>query len=169
MEDLEFQQLMWARSNIQHRLLSMPAWKDLENTEQQLSSALVYDGCRSAALLYSNTVLRPAPLTSRGITEPLKELRRLSQSLGSIPRKGEVAEVHIWFLYIGGMIAYRTEYRDFFVSIMSSIVEYYQITTFDDIKALLSRFIWSDCACEKGGILLWESVTEMSPTGKVSG
>ncbi|KAI6915076.1 hypothetical protein KC318_g382 [Hortaea werneckii] len=59
--DAEYDVLLMARSGFYHRLLSLPPWDELLESEKCVSSRVTYELCRVTVLLYSSAVIYPMP------------------------------------------------------------------------------------------------------------
>ncbi len=156
MEDADFQLLMSARNNVQHRLLSLPRWIHLEPPDQSSSHQYMHDSCRCAALIYSNTVLRPS--SDPGVLKPLEELASFLDEVESTDWPSSSATLKIWVAFIAGMAAYGTQYRQTFAKALGRLLERQRLTSLQNAKSAVRPFVWSDHACEQGALVLWQFI-----------
>lgn len=95
---------------VQHQLLSVPQWDDLTEYYKARCSRVVYESCRIACILYSNSVMCPIP-TAVGSwwSDLLRDLKHLLASSG-VPKKEHVAvPMAVCVSFVGSMCAYGHE------------------------------------------------------------
>ena len=150
--------LINARDAIQHRLLSIPSWYELEQTEKDGRYSAVYECCRITAVLYSHCVMFPLPAQSDGIQKPLKELRRILEITKLNNWTEEVFPMLTWCLLVCGIAAYRTHHKQFFVRSLSAVLTRSRVLSLHVAQRIAQQFIWSHCACERGAVVLWDEL-----------
>jgi hypothetical protein len=146
------------RNFVQHRLLSLLPVRNLDQGFR--ISHPVYEICRLTGLIFGVGVIFPLPAQ----TAPLPTLVRLLQAeLQESSFESDwwflnAVEVLIWVLTLGGIAATGLPNRIWFVAALSRVSASSSLSRWQDIKPVLDRILWLDCACESGGQQLWEEV-----------
>ncbi|KAI7211998.1 hypothetical protein KC333_g7372 [Hortaea werneckii] len=78
--DAAYDVLLMARSGFYHRLLSLPPWDELPESEKCVSFRTTYELCRVTVLLYSSAVIYPMPPQSGWHLKRLANMRAVLAS-----------------------------------------------------------------------------------------
>jgi hypothetical protein len=153
----EFHQLINTRDAVQHRLLSLPAWEDLELVERVNITAGVYNATRIAALIYSNSVIYPQAAASEwhiGLLERIKSLLTRSQ-INNWPE--EMQDLLTWILVVCRLVAYKTKYEAFFEAAWERhVIRNPDLCSVQCVRRVVEGFLWSESACGRGfAIVRW--------------
>jgi hypothetical protein len=150
------------RNLLQYNLLSLPStdttrdihWKDA-----------IYESCRLALIIYSMGVTFPMTLTAgpwrRFITELYTVLRANHSKLLVEESYHPIAfRLLRWIVTVGGIAAYGTSYRTYFVLLLSSLSPDTTLSdSFEDFKTRdLKKILWLESACDAAGERMWEEM-----------
>lgn len=150
-------------SAAQHELLSIPPWDKLTHIEREGSFRASYEACRIVSLIYSISIILPMKASDPWLGKLLKQLRKLLEtSLMDMRFQGSLALL-IWTVYIGGMAAFWTSHRSFFVNSLRTALHTTSRTSWCNVKPLLEGFLWRDNACSDGAAVLWEALQFNDP------
>ncbi|KAH8805386.1 hypothetical protein F5884DRAFT_445870 [Xylogone sp. PMI_703] len=151
------------RNITQYYILSLP---QVDTTRNIHWKDAVYEACRLALILYSMGVTFPMTLTagpwSRLATE-LHTLLKDNYSTLAVEESYHSAEFTLirWAVTIGGIAAYETSYRPYFVLLLSKLLPASLILSgsFEDFKSnTLKKILWLDSACDVAGQRIWEEI-----------
>jgi Fungal specific transcription factor domain len=132
------------RNLIQYRLLSLK-W-NTKNTRLSI--------CRLAALIFSFGVIYPL-----ADPDPLQQLCDDLQKL--LERTPEIADDFIiWATMLGGIAALGTDRQDWFVQRLVAACRKRELRTWKSVKSGMRTFLWSERACDPGGLELWLQIVE---------
>ena len=153
----EFHLLTSARASVQHQLLALPAWSDIDLVDRGLSSPFLYECVRNAALLYCNAVIRPVLPGSKGIQEPL---RRLRQQLECVDVSGsawgaECSTVMLWCFVMGSLGSFSTPHWWYFLALLEEYLDRFGIGGRGKLVEIVRPFVWSESACGQGLEIVW--------------
>ena len=150
--------LIAARDACHHRILSLPCFDDLPETEQYRSYRTLYEVYRITAILYSNAVIFPISARYEWHENLLLQLREVLESPGFSHWLYDPSGIGVWALFVGGIAAYRTQHFEFFKGLLRTVLLAIGLRSYDDTLKILMRFVWSDSACELGAAMVWESL-----------
>jgi nuclear transport factor 2 (NTF2) superfamily protein len=160
----DMQSITGLRNAVQHRLLSLPFWVDLQQSERVLCSESSYDCCRITARVYASAVTFPLPTNTGWQKTAIVALQRAVQIWIATQWENDVDYLLIWMLFVGGMVAVSSRYSLDFRILLAQALRKANIKTWDAAEAVLRRFLWTDAACETGGLEVWESVQLLCET-----
>ena len=150
--------LVMSRNTIQHRLLSLPSFEDLSESETEGTDPVGYEICRLTAVIYSNAVILGLPPHTRWHEVLAKRLRALLESNQSSSVVVEVSDLLIWALCVGGLAAWRTPEREFFESALRNATRKRKLLTWVKVERVVEDFLWSQSACKHGAAMIWLSL-----------
>ena len=156
LSDQDYVLLVTARDECHHNLLSLPTWENFDSstTPMRQSSWLLYEICRTAAVIYSNSVIFPISPRFPWHVTLITRLRYLFGFLGDDQWLSGAA---VWAMFVGSIAAYRTPCFAFFGDLLRSVIVRRGLS-YDDVRQVLKKFVWSDSACELGTAMVWDSV-----------
>ncbi|KAK4955112.1 hypothetical protein LTR10_007306 [Elasticomyces elasticus] len=160
LDDTYFGTLIAARNGVQHKVLAMPRWQELSESEREGSFFATYETCRITALIYSNAVLFPMPPSTGWLNKLLDELRQLIEVSNLSSWRDDTSALLIWSFYIGAIAAFSTVHRKFFRDALSHTLTARGIKTWPATEAILQQFLWTDSACGQGAAVLWETMQQ---------
>nr|OQO19917.1 hypothetical protein B0A51_10532 [Rachicladosporium sp. CCFEE 5018] len=142
---------------LQHQLLSLPNWDDLDSREQKASVRHVYDCVRLAAVIYSNAVLLALPHHTGWHTALSHRLRDLID-LNDWRDDMTMYPVLPWVLTVGGIAAYRSQDRVFYEETLTELLQIMDSPSWKAVERTLGGFLWSRQACKHGAAMLWQGL-----------
>ncbi|KAF2164967.1 hypothetical protein M409DRAFT_24868 [Zasmidium cellare ATCC 36951] len=146
---------------VQHQLLSMPHWDVLSADDQEDSSRVIYESCRIACILYSNSVIHPVP-TTVGSWLPclLGDLKYLLLRSGVPKKDHDAVPLAIWVSFVGCMCSYGMKNEwGFFLRCLREIVRVAGLVgDWEGVRRVLERFLWSESACARGARVVWREI-----------
>jgi hypothetical protein len=158
LEDAELRMLLSGRNAFQHRLLSLPAWNELNQAERGNSYLATYECCRLASILYSNAVLLGLPPHTgwhMRLVSKLKTLLEISNLQGWAE---DTAPLLIWTLTIVGIASHWTGDQKFFEDLLRDTLAKNNVSTKSGVRAILGDFLWTENACGQGAMVLWDAI-----------
>ena len=156
--DAAYDVLLMARSGFYHRLLSLPPWDELPESEKCVSFRTTYELCRVTVLLYSSAVIYPMAPQSGWHLKRLANMRAVLASCTVRETQALDDSLLVWCLCVGGVAAFRTSQRCFFQSFLEETLHRLRMTSRSAVRKINGRFLWSDDACERGAAVLWDAV-----------
>ena len=154
----DMQSITDLRNAVQHRLLSLPSWVDLQQSERILCSEPSYECCRVTARVYASAVTFPLPTNTGWQKTALAALQRVVKIWLATQWENTVDCLLIWMLFVGAMVAVSSRYSLDIGILLAQALRKAKIKTWDAAEVVLKRFLWTDTACRKGGLELWEAV-----------
>ena len=156
LQGVDLDLLITARDTAHHCLLTLPRWNELSELERQEINYFVYECCRLTCILYAHCVISPLLPGCPGIFQPLAELRALLELNQTRFNEKNISAMILWSLFIGGLAAFRTQHREFFIQRIRGLVFSQCIASLQHALNLSRAFIWADCACLQGVLVLWD-------------
>ena len=157
--DEEQRHLGKARNAVQHDLLCLRPWEELQDSERLDHTMAMYECCRLTSLIYSNAIVFPLPLNSGWHRILLKRLRSLFElsRVDTWTESEDASAVALWSLYIGAMGAYDTRCKQWFQDSVRQLVkqDHAKYQSYTDLEAVFRDFLWTDAACGLGGRVVW--------------
>jgi hypothetical protein len=160
----DVQSITGLRNAVQHRLLSLPSWVNLQQSERVLCSEPSYECCRVTARVYASAVTFPLPTNTGWQKTALAALMRVVKIWLATQWENDVDCLLIWMLFVGAMVAVSSRYSLDFRILLAQALRKAKIKTWDATEAVLKRFLWTGTACRKGSLELWESVQYLCET-----
>lgn len=147
------------RNYIQFTLISLPSIREIHG--QFIKTHRTYEPTRLAAMVYSLLIIFPLPAANRpfprlammmanALSEP--DVNPLTSSLWQGSR-----ELLLWVLVVGGMAAKHTPHREWFANTLGEAIRNPDgsVSTWEDVKAVLTGIMWMDSVCDMGGQAVW--------------
>ncbi|EME45112.1 hypothetical protein DOTSEDRAFT_79220 [Dothistroma septosporum NZE10] len=142
-------------SNVaQHELLSLPPWEKLADRGTYVRSS--YELCRVASMIYSNSVIFPMSPGSGWLDKLLRQLRDLVEISTEATWDTDELPLLIWALVIGGVAAFWTGHRTFFLDTIRQALKQRGTFSLHDLLPGLRAFLWRDSTSMKGTLTVWE-------------
>jgi hypothetical protein len=156
---------------LRYRLLDM---KNARKTGTQ--KELIQEACRIGTLVFLKTVYDQfgcwGPSSKvwgrpyRFIVEKLKVfLTRLDHSIPTA--RTEYLELLLWLSFMGGVLQLEYVNRQWYNAHIATILARLGLNTFNEVKEVLSRFLWVDWVHEKHCAELWEDIQDDSQVQKL--
>lgn len=143
-------------SAVQHELLSIQPWSQLEPTERAGSSEAMYELCRLASIIYATAVIFPVSASDPWLEKLLRQLRHLLETINVFEQGPERAPLLVWAIFVASMAAFWTKHRIFFTNLLRKTLHEFGLTSWDQVNMLLNDFLWRDSACQHGSTTLWK-------------
>ncbi|GAB1739656.1 hypothetical protein NU219Hw_g4602t1 [Hortaea werneckii] len=156
--DAEYDILLMARSGFYHRLLSLPSWDELPESEKCVKSRTIYELCRVTVLLYSSAVIYPMPPQSGWHLKRLECMRAVMTNYTERETPLSDDSLLVWCLCVGGVAAFRTSQRYFLQTFLKGTLQRLSLTGWSAVRKINRRFLWSDDACARGAAVLWDAI-----------
>ena len=156
LQDVDLDILITARDTAHHRLLNLPPWSEIGEPERQKIDDFVYECCRLTCILYVHTVISPLLPGCPGILQPLAELNALLELNQSRFDEVSISGMILWSLFIGGLAAFRTRHRKFFIYTLREYVSTHHIASSQHARKISRAFLWADCALLQGTSVIWD-------------
>lgn len=154
--DRDMRQVVDVRNRGHHRILSLPAWEELDTFDQRIHDRTAYEGCRLTVLLYSNAVVFPIPPHSGYPGSLLEQIVALLTAEVVERWRIEAWSLLVWMLVVAGIAALETEHRGFFERTLVSVIEGQPqralrgTTPSEALRSAVCKFLWTESACGKG-------------------
>lgn len=156
--DAEYDVLLMARSGFYHRLLSLPSWHELPEFEKRTISWKTYELCRLTVLLYSSAVIYPVPAQCEWHLKRLGSMRAVLATYTAQKVQTLDDSLLTWCLCVGGIAAFGTNQRSFFLSSLEETLRRLSLTSCSAVRKINRRSLWSDDACARGAAVLWDAM-----------
>ena len=169
LDDGNFSKLMNARDAVQHHMLSLPSWEDLDEKARSNICRPVYEGTRLTALLYSNAVVYPEPPHNGWhikLVERLEVLlcHRIDEDWSAGP-----STLLTWILVICSIAAYRTSREEGLErALRRHIAQRSGPRSKAAVREVVKEYLWSDNACGQGLSIVWEALRKLDMTDRSS-
>jgi hypothetical protein len=151
------------RSALQHKLTSLqPIDMALAVFDEQ-----VREICRITLLIFSNMVFFPLPQVS-GVNDRLVASLRYSIAITGVEFLVQHLGLLTWSLIIGGIAAFPTEHRSWFVSIFRDKLLWHG-DDWEDVEGVVEAHLWWDYVCEDPGKMFWKEVHSVHRSSSFSG
>ncbi|KAL4862824.1 hypothetical protein BDV12DRAFT_202685 [Aspergillus spectabilis] len=153
--DLEY--VLEFRNMIQHRVMSLPTTEEMRHNLQSVPPT--YEALRLGLIAYSLLVLFPIS----PVTEPhlrLAHLLRYELKLTEVNLEiwMPMVELLIWVLMIGGISAFGTIHRPWYVEQIQWLTGVIGVESWEQLKEIMSSILWLDSLCNAEGLKLWGEV-----------
>ena len=168
-DDGDYCKLMEARDAVQHRLLSLPSWTDLDEEARSGTSCPVYEGTRLTGLLYSNAIIYPHPPHNEWHIRLVDRLKMSLEKSLDEDWSTSPSTLLTWILVIINIAAFRTRDEEFFQpTLKHHIAHRTELRSKAAVREAVTGYLWSDIACGKGFSVVWESLQELDRTKRCS-
>lgn len=147
------------RNSVQHALTSLPAANGLRETQSGFIA--LYEPIRLTMLIYSLGVIFPLP-PMKGTHRKLVLLLKIAFEAMDSYEQAQTPVI-LWVLTLGGIAALGMLERRWFVKELSRLLAtspVYRVWQYAVEE--FHSYLWLDSACEPGGRLLWDEVTQES-------
>ncbi|KAL1961886.1 hypothetical protein VTN77DRAFT_966 [Rasamsonia byssochlamydoides] len=149
------------RNLLQYHILALPARSERGSIFQECHPG--YEACRLAALIYGIGVIFPLPAHVAPLASLARQLRlelaaqRICDCDWDVTSVGCV-EMFMWILTLGGIAATmgRQSERRWFATELGRVALRRGLSSWYDLKGILQRVLWLDCACDAAGRRLWD-------------
>lgn len=122
--------------------------------------------CRLAALAFSYGVIYP--LACHGPLESLvKQLKGVFEDDTTITSKP--SEFLLWVAVMGAMAASHTRDDVFFIDMLKMQLKRREVASFNQLKKVMSKFLWLGAACDRGARRLWKQVCNVNESSFETG
>ena len=147
--------LIDTRNALHHALLSLDPFSELAEDDRHGARELMYELCRTTAVLYSNAVLMGVPPHLGWHLPLVKLLRSMLESCRTTPWLDDATDILVWALCVGGLAAWRSPHRSFFETYLKDIIRRRKLVSWTKIQRIVEDFLWSEAACKHGAAMLW--------------
>jgi hypothetical protein len=143
------------RNSIQHRLLCTPAY-----LYEQCGEGVhqLYECTRLAAQMYSLLCIYPYPPGPAPFEKLALRLRRELSGLDPATITEQESKLLLWILFMGSIMTIGTPDRLCFVSALSTVSRSLNLESWQDVKSVLSTFLWLDMTNDIDGRDIWDEV-----------
>ncbi|KAJ5273803.1 Protein of unknown function DUF3468 [Penicillium angulare] len=148
------------RNLTEYTLLAvLPAPQVLNHFAHSTQSA-TYEACRLASLIFGVGVIFPIPAQNSPLTRLAQEIHAiLLQPSSSVLWSSSSTRVPlVWILTLAGIAASETSYRSFFVSALAGTARRSGLSSWLELRDMLTEMIWHNTAGETAGKVLWAEV-----------
>jgi hypothetical protein len=150
--------LLDTRDVLQHELLLLAPWDELDEPSQRCSFRHVYECCRLGALIYSNGVILGLPPHRGWHTKLSRLLRGLVESVEAKVWADELSELLIWSLCVGALAAQHSSDRQWYETTLKFAFAMKRLTTWAAVEDILDGYLWCSAACRRCAAVLWASI-----------
>ncbi|KAJ6015884.1 Protein of unknown function DUF3468 [Penicillium herquei] len=163
--DVNFAFLTDQRNLTEYTLLALPSASAILPYFSHPTQATTYEACRLAGLIFGVGVIFPIPAQNSPLQRLAHEINAvlLQETATAIWSSQSTRVSLIWVLVLGGIAAFDTPCRPFYVSSLAATARSSNIHTWDEVKCLLTNMLWYDKAGDKPGKVLWEEVEQFWP------
>jgi hypothetical protein len=144
------------RASIEYRILVMPGEEDKQQGVAKAGN--IQEPCRLAALIYTNMVFRTVQPSAAIHTALTSRLRTTLMQTDFMSCWGNLSEMLLWVLFMGGAVALQGRIRSWFVSVLTIACSHLKIQSWYDVKEILLKYLWSDRIWEERCKYLWIEV-----------
>jgi len=144
------------RNAIQHSLMSLSTGDELPYGE--ISSVCLYESIRFAAIIYSVAVTFPLPPLSGIFRKLASSLRKILENSKLDPCWQVWPKALLWTLILGGISAFETTDRVWYVQNLATLSRVLNLTEWEDAAEEVGNYLWLGSACDAGGRSLWDEV-----------
>jgi hypothetical protein len=149
---------------IERRILCLPSQSEPVASASSPSSA-VYECCRATAALYSTAVVYSLPFDRQWHLPFLVQLRCVfARSDLLTSTDPAIADVVLWSLCVASIASSASLQEVWFQKSFCQVCFRRGLRHWDAVQEVLTRFVWSDGACEQGTAVL-RGVLAMSAPG----
>ncbi|KAJ5632078.1 transcriptional regulator family: Fungal Specific TF [Penicillium lividum] len=119
-----------------------------------------YEACRLAALIFGAGVIFPIPAQNSPLKDLAKQLRIAitHPTAFSLWTSQTTLSPLIWALTLGGIAAFESPDRSFFVSSLAYVARRSDIRSWSGIRPVLDGMLWHEGASDRAGRDLWREV-----------
>ncbi|KAJ5707887.1 hypothetical protein N7488_007688 [Penicillium malachiteum] len=160
--DVNFALLTDQRNLTEYTMLALPPASAILPYFSHPTQATTYEACRLTCLIYGVGVIFPIPAQN----SPLQRLAQgintvlLEQTATALWSSQSTRVALIWILVLGGIAAFDTPCRPFYVSSLAATARSSNIYRWDEVKPFLANMLWYEKAGDKAGRVLWEEVEQ---------
>lgn len=150
--------VVYSRNAAQHSLLSLQVDA---GQDDDLSGLRL---CKTASLLYANSVLFPLPLDRpwrsillQQLCDGLATFSPLSQHDDEHDRQ----ELYAWAACVGALISVNTRHEKTVLLFLRRMLYRLDVKSLRGLQRLLTKFLWSPQACDAGLGGIWNSIQDV--------
>jgi hypothetical protein len=146
------------RNSIQHRLMSLPSAKELNNDHFQPQK--IYELCRISAIIYSLLAIFPLPTFNAPFPQLALMLRQTLVEIDLPQIWKTIPDLLLWILMLGGIASIGNE-RMWFVVTLRCLGVTTSIRNWGALKHVMKSIMWLDCVCDSDGEVLWDEISNL--------
>ena len=144
------------RNAIQHSLMSLSTGDELPYGE--VNSVCLYESIRLSAIIYSVAVTFPLPPLSGLFRKLAGSLRETLENSKLDPCWQIWPGTLLWTLILGGISAFETTERAWYVQNLAALSKMLNLTEWKDAAEEVEKYLWLESTCDAGGSILWDEV-----------
>ena len=155
---MDVKSILHVRNTAIHSVLSLPSWAELPICDRDQTDFVIYEACRTTAVIYSNAVLLGLPPHSGWHRNFVGTLRAILEAADLNAWAEYAPDVLIWCLFVGSVASYRTPHRQFFEMSLRDVLLLTGMLSWDSVRRCLVEFLWSENACQHGVAVIWDAM-----------
>ena len=155
---MDIKTILCVRNTAIHSVLSLPRWQEIPVSEQEQTDIVMYEACRTTAVIYSNAVLLGLPPHGGWHGNFLGTLRAILEAADMNVWAEYSPDVLVWCLCIGATASYRTPHRQFFETSLRDTLLLSGMLSWCSVRRCLGEFLWTDSGCEHGMAVIWDAM-----------
>jgi len=146
------------RNLIQYNLMSLP-----QGTHLQLatSQAQTYEITRLAAIVFSLLIIFPLTASTAPFIQISAHLREAIQNINIYAQSPDDLNLITWIVMMGGIAAIGTPDRSWYVSILDTLYSHHVFRGWEQLKAIVERFLWLGSINNVDGNSLWLELVQL--------
>ena len=161
--DRESDALRCLINDAQHRVMSVTEWRDISDQAAAKYDAGFYECARLCVVIYSCAVVFSYPTRDRWHIKLCRRLQLVMQ-LSAISQWPDGATPFlVWCLMVANMAAFQYEQRTYFQDALRTVLRKHKLGCWSEVRIMLLDFVWSDSACAKGAMWVWDRVAPDPP------
>ncbi|KAJ5109458.1 Protein of unknown function DUF3468 [Penicillium angulare] len=148
------------RNLTEYTLLAVLPASQVLNYFAHSTQSATYEACRLATLIFGVGVIFPIPAQNSPLTRLAQEIHAiLLQPTSSVLWSSPSTRVPLlWILTLAGIAASETPYRSFFVSALAGTARRSGLSSWLELRDMLTEMLWHNTAGEAAGMALWAEV-----------
>jgi hypothetical protein len=156
--NMDIMSILYVRNTAIHSVLSLPPWEELPISDQEQTDLVIYEACRTTAIIYSNAVLLGLPTHTGWHRNIVERLRAILEEADLNSWAEHSPGLLSWVLFIGCLASYRTPHRQFFEMFLRDTLLSSGMRSWRSLRRNLGEFLWSESACEHGAAVIWDAM-----------
>ncbi|KAJ5929817.1 hypothetical protein N7454_006767 [Penicillium verhagenii] len=148
------------RNFTEYTLLALLPSEAITSYFSHPTQGTTYEACRLAGLIFGIGVIFPIPEQNSPLKTLAKKLRTtlLQETAEALWSSATTRVPLIWILTLGGIAAFGSPDRSFFVSSLADVARHSNIRSWSGIQLALDEMLWHEGAGEKAGRDIWREV-----------
>ncbi|KAK5047465.1 hypothetical protein LTR84_006561 [Exophiala bonariae] len=159
-EALSRRNLANERNLTQHNLMSK--CPDFDDPDHELSEAF-YTSCWLAAAIYSLLSVFPMAQWNAPFAILSQRLKVQISSTTVQERWNEVPLLMLWITIMGAISSSDFLEHSWYISVLERLVYRLEISSWEDVKSELEKFLWYDNISSPDGYMIWKEIENSSP------